>query len=214
MHANRKWRTRALLVAMLAAGAAQAAEMTIFKQPNFAGEALTLRGDAQDLSGRGFQDQASSVQIRSGRWQLCTQPNFQGDCTTLDRGEYGALDPRFNHRVESAREVSNYARNDANAWQGSRYGDRYADNRNGGGPVVELFDGRDFSGRRVPVDRDIDSLARRGFDQQASSMVIHEGTWEVCTQPGYEGTCRVFREGQYADLRRFDNRIGSMKRVG
>ena len=68
--------------------------------------------------------------------------------------------------------------------------------------------------RRVPIGRDTESLYRRGFDQQASSMVIHEGTWQVCTQPGYEGVCRVFQAGGYPDLRRFDNRVGSLKRVG
>lgn len=223
MDAKRKWRIRALLAAMLAAGAAQAAEMTIYKQPNFSGDALTIRGDATDLSGRNFQDQVSSIAIHSGRWQVCTQPNFQGDCTTLERGQYASLDSRLNHRIESIREISNVARNERddryadNRYGEPRYGDdRYGDNRYGAGPgaSVELFDGPDFRGRRVPVNRDIDSLARRGFDQQASSMVINEGTWQVCTQPGFEGTCRVFREGQYADLRRFDNRIGSLRRVG
>jgi len=197
-----------LVAAGLLAGAAQAAEMTLFKQPNFSGEALTLRDDANNLSGRNFHDQASSIVVRSGRWEVCTQPNFQGECTTLERGEYPALQQRLNHRIESAREVTSYADN-------KRSGASYADNHYGGrGVDVELFDDPGFRGRRVPVHRDMDSLFQRNFDQQASSMVIHEGTWQVCTQPGYEGVCRVFREGEYPDLRRFDNRIGSLKRVG
>jgi beta/gamma crystallin len=197
-----------ILAATLAAGAASAAEMTVFKQPNFSGNALTLRGDETSLSSRGFQDQISSVQVRSGRWEVCTQPNFQGECATLERGDYPALDQRLNHRIESAREVSNYADN-------RRYGEegRWREGR-GQGAVVELFDGPGFQGRRLPIRRDAEVLADRGFDQQASSMVIHEGTWQVCTRPGYEGVCRVFREGEYPDLHRFDNRVGSLKRVG
>ena len=199
----------AVIAATLAAGAAGAAEMSVFKQPNFAGQGLTLREDANNLAAAGFQDQVSSVVVRSGRWEVCTQPNFQGDCVVLDRGEYAALDQRLNHRIESAREVTHYA--DARRYGDDRVAGGYG---RGGGAAVELFDGPDFQGRRVPIRRDSDALQERGFDQQASSMVIHEGTWQVCTRPGYEGVCRVFREGEYPDLRRFDNRIGSLKRVG
>lgn len=210
------WLRGSLLTVALAAGVAQAAEMTVFKQPNFTGDALTLHGDNPNLAANGFQDQISSLTINSGRWEVCTQPNFQGDCTTLNRGEYPALEQRLNHRIESARELSQYAENKR---YGGSYGersydrDRYAGNGYGGAPV-ELFDGPDFQGRRVPIGRDQESLARRGFDQQASSMVIHDGTWQVCTQPGYEGFCRTFEPGEYPDLRRFDNRIGSLKRIG
>ena len=201
-----------LIAATLAAGAASAAEMTVFKQPNFSGTALTLRGDEGSLSSRGFQDQISSVQVRSGRWEVCTQPNFQGQCTTLERGDYPALQQSLNHRIESAREVSNYADNRrGEGWRGEG---GWRDGRHGEGAVVELFDGPGFQGRRLPIRRDAEVLAERGFDQQASSMVIHEGTWQVCTRPGYEGVCRVFREGEYPDLHRFDNRVGSLKRVG
>lgn len=228
MTIDRKWTRRALLAALCVAGAAQAAELTIFKQPNFTGDALTLRDDTGNLAARNFQDQASSIVVRSGRWELCTQPNFQGDCTTLGRGEYASLDPRLNHRVESVREVTNYAENkryeDRYVYRGgerwgdrhadNRYADRYADNRYGRGPAVELFDGPDFSGRAVRIHNDTPSLYKRGFDDQASSMVIREGAWQVCTADGYEGRCRVFQPGEYADLRGFDNRIGSLKRVG
>ncbi|HET9651559.1 MAG TPA: beta/gamma crystallin-related protein [Usitatibacter sp.] len=207
-HHRSAWLRGGLVAFALAAGAVQAAEMSVFKQPNFTGDALTLHGDNPNLAANGFQDQISSLVINSGRWEVCSQPNFQGDCAVLERGQYPALEQRLNHRIESVREVSRLA--------GRGYGDRdrYAYNDYRGGPAVELFDGPGFRGRRVPVGRDQDDLVRRNFDQQASSMVIHEGTWQICTQPGYEGVCRVFREGEYPDLRRFDNRIGSLKRVG
>src|SRR3954453_17529955 len=75
--------SRTLLALLALYGTAQAAELTLFKQPNFTGDALTLRNETQDLAGAGFQDQASSVVVRSGRWQVCTSPDFQGDCAVL-----------------------------------------------------------------------------------------------------------------------------------
>src|SRR3954471_4668830 len=77
-----------LAAAGLLAGAAQAADMTVFKQPNFAGESATIRDGATDLARPGFQDQISSIVVNSGRWEVCTQPNFQGDCMTLVPGRY------------------------------------------------------------------------------------------------------------------------------
>jgi hypothetical protein len=110
----------ALVAASLAAGAAGAAEIRVYKQPNFSGEGLVLRGDANDLTPAGFQDQVSSIEVRSGRWQLCTQPNFRGDCVVIGRGDYPSLEQVLNHRIESVRQLPR---------SGGRYGEdrsRYA----------------------------------------------------------------------------------------
>ena len=83
---NRTLISVALLAATCAAGAA---ELRVYKQPNFSGDELTLRRDANNLAVAGFQDQVSSIEVRSGRWQLCTQPNFQGDCVVIGRAVNG-----------------------------------------------------------------------------------------------------------------------------
>jgi hypothetical protein len=115
-----------MLIALVAlAGTAQAAELTLYKQPNFTGEQLTLRGETGDLSGRHFQDQVSSVDVRSGRWQVCTAPNFQGNCAVLERGQYASLEQSLNHRIESVRPLAGYAQDD----RGRRYADRNYDQR-------------------------------------------------------------------------------------
>ena len=94
-----------LITAMLLAGTVQAGEIVIHKQPNFTGGALTLRDDKASLASSGFQDQASSIEVKSGRWQVCSQPEYNGDCVTLDRGNYATLDQKINHRIESVREL-------------------------------------------------------------------------------------------------------------
>jgi hypothetical protein len=231
------FRPRLLPLAALCAatlmGAAQAAEVTIYKQPNFSGGALTLKDSANNLATSGFHDQASSIEVRSGRWEFCSQPDFRGDCVTLDAGKYATLDQKINHRVESVREVTRYADNDrAKAYnpndRDNRYGDdrtrygvdRYADNNRRGsrfndyGSGVEIYATSSMRGRGVRVKRDIDTFADTGLEGRISALVIHEGSWQVCTRPGYEGQCRVLEPGTYDDLGRFDNRIGSMRRVG
>ena len=209
----------AAVVAALA-GAAQAAELTIYKQPNFSGGSLTLNRDTSNLGNSGFQDQASSLIVRSGRWQLCSQPDFRGDCVTVGRGEYGTLDPVLNHRIESAREIVNSAQDE----RGGRYrDDRYASDDRGRhdgarehyGPRtnvgIELFSDPGFRGYSTEFRRDADELG--GYDRHASSLVVYEGRWQVCSAPGYEGRCRVYEPGRYPTLGR-TTQVGSLRRVG
>jgi hypothetical protein len=215
MHATR---IRSILglaaaIAALAAGTVQAAEMTVYKQPNYTGQQLTLRGDANSLAGAGFEDQISSIVVRSGRWQVCSQPDFKGDCVVLARGEYPQLAQDMNHRIESAREIGNVAENGfanrrfAEAEPGFARGYRR-------GGAVELFPGPDFRGRSVWVDHSVPEVNDRLLDRGISSIVVHGGRWQACTRPGFEGRCEVLEPGSYADLGRMDNRIGSLRRLG
>jgi beta/gamma crystallin len=199
---------QAILAIFAAAATAAAAEVVVYKQPNFKGDALTLRGDTTNLGDRGFLDQVSSLVVKSGQWQFCTQPDFKGDCVVLERGEYPALEQSLNHRIESAREVTRYA--DRSRDQGNRYGFQGRAPRQA---AVEVFTAPEFRGQAARIDRDMDSLYER-LDQGAASIVIREGNWELCSRPGYEGVCRVFEPGEYADLGRLYRRVASLRRVG
>lgn len=101
----------AAVTALLAGAAAQAGEITVYKQPNFGGEALTLKKERANLQGTGFYDVISSIKVHAGRWEFCSQPNYQGDCDVLGPGQYKKLNPKLKHRIESAREVTRMAEN-------------------------------------------------------------------------------------------------------
>src|SRR5258708_15948615 len=102
-------RTKLWVAGLAVAGVAQAAEITIYKQPNFSGGEQTFTRDSASLQGTGVYDQSKSIVVRSGRWQACSQPNFQGDCLVLDRGQYGSLPHKLNGRIEAVRAVSQVA---------------------------------------------------------------------------------------------------------
>ena len=192
---------KALIVAVVAlAGTAQAAEIIIYKQPNFAGEELTLRDTSGNVGAR-FTDQASSAVVRSGRWELCTQPNFRGDCMTLGPGQYSRLDPRLFHRVESARAIDTVA---------------YQDRGSGGyrQAPIELYAGTAFRGRPYRINRDAEELGRRGDGIGVGSVVVNEGTWQLCSDPGYRGNCQVLEPGEYGHFGRFNNQVASIRRIG
>ena len=237
---------RTFFVAGIAfAGAASAAEMQIFTQPNFAGNSKTFSQDATSLQGSGVFDQSKSVVVRSGRWQVCSQPNYQGDCQVLERGQYASLPQQLNGRIESVREVTQVAeaeRYSRWSWEGNGWRERanwqearrardeyYAQRNNGYGRdrdngnyghdngyaygnrgALVLF----AEGNSTRYSRDVDNFNRTPYRDGAERMVIREGVWEVCALPDYRGLCRTFEPGMYQNLGRFNNQIGSIRRVG
>src|SRR5205085_5442713 len=96
------------VVAAVFAGGAQAAEMTIFQGRNFHGPSYTLKGNA-NLADINFQNTVSSIVVRSGTWDVCTEPDLAGQCVTLYPGEYPVLNSRLNDRIESMRVVDRQA---------------------------------------------------------------------------------------------------------
>jgi len=178
-----------MIVAVLASAAltATAGEITLYENANFNGRNLTLRAYTSSIGEVGFNDRASSLVVLSGRWQVCTDVNFGGYCATVTPGEYRALDSRLNNRISSAREVG------TTPADVTYYG-------NYGRGSIELFNQHQFKGKTIRIDRDTSDLAGGGFNDRASSVVVHEGSWELCSDAAYGGTCRIYAPGRYDDL--------------
>jgi hypothetical protein len=76
----------------------------LFAGPGFHGERVGLGGDVRTLEQVGFNDRASSIVIREGRWEFCEHADFRGECVVLGPGEYASLD-QLNNRISSMRRV-------------------------------------------------------------------------------------------------------------
>lgn len=230
----------ALLAAAGFAGAAQSASITIYKQPNFTGGQVTLNATTPSLAPHGIMDQASSLVV-DGQWEVCSQPNFAGDCRVLAPGRYATLEQVLNHRLESVRPADGKrvtydanreplgrdvakrdddrrdarrdddrrdGRRDDDRRDGRRDGDRWAGRDRGS---IDIFPGADFRGRPMRVERDAETLAQ--LTDRGSSVIVHEGTWQLCSQNYFEGQCRTFEPGRYRSLGRLDNSVASAKQV-
>ncbi|HEX6362516.1 MAG TPA: beta/gamma crystallin-related protein, partial [Albitalea sp.] len=160
----------AVSLAGLSAGAAGAAEITLYEQRHFGGDGVTLHQRTPHV-GR-FNDRASSVLVRSGRWELCTDADFRGHCAEFGPGEYAVLDRAFNNRVSSAREVGHEGRR----------AERHA-----GRGAVTFFSQPGFGGRSFGVQGDAPDFSHRGYNDRAASMIVSDGVWEVCTDADYAG---------------------------
>nr|WP_315398264.1 beta/gamma crystallin family protein [uncultured Duganella sp.] len=207
-----------LAAPLVFATAARAGEITLYTHDNFGGPAITVRDAVPDLVPDGFNDRASSVRVRSGRWQLCEHANFGGHCIVLEPGEYRKLDG-FNDVLTSLREVG---ADDRGGYgdrgdRGDRGHDRRGDNgygggRRGGAPIV-LYSQSRFNGSEVELRDDIRKLDRLDFNDQAGSVIIREGNWQLCDDADFRGKCVVLSPGRYDNLRDMGDRISSVRRV-
>jgi hypothetical protein len=210
--------------------AAVAGELTLFADSDFRGARVTLQGDARDLRRMDFNDRVSSMIVRSGVWELCTDGDFRGRCVQFGPGEYRGL-PGLNDAVSSVREVTrggppgrmqDERRDDYREQRREEYREERREEREERheawrdehrGPAVELFSGPRFEGNAVPVSGDLRSLNEVGFNDRAVSVVIREGRWEFCEHADFRGQCMVFGPGRYPFLEGMNNRISSMRRV-
>ena len=145
------------------------------------GRSITVDAPIPDLRGSRLDDRASSVSVRGGTWQLCTEPHFTGACVTDTPGDYASLrGTGLNNSVSSARLLAAPA-------------ERIA----GTAPVV-LFEGTQFSGRTLAVDGGASSLEH--FNDRARSMIVYDGQWELCEHDRFRGQCTVYGPGRHANL--------------
>lgn len=212
------------LVASLLLGAtslfacvAHAGEIEVFEHADFGGRAVALREVTPSFSRFGFNDRSSSIVVRSGRWEVCSDDDFNGFCAVLERGEYPRLDPRLNDRISSAREVDRRdgrgPQYDRDERRDDRREDRRDERRNDAGADVVLFSENGLRGRSVQVGGTVATLVDAGFNDAAVSMVIRRGSWELCSDRDFRGECRVFGPGQYGNLGPLSRQLTSLRRV-
>jgi uncharacterized protein YcfJ len=83
-------KTALAAAAALLAGSAWA-QITFYENDGFRGRAFTTNKPVRNLGNAGFNDRASSVVVEGGRWEVCENSNFGGNCVVLQRGSYASL---------------------------------------------------------------------------------------------------------------------------
>lgn len=66
---------------------------------------------------------------------------------------------------------------------------------------IVLYDPANLRGRRVGVTEDTPDLASREFSGIASSIRVYYGTWQLCSEANYGGTCKCY--ASHTNMNRF-----------
>ena len=99
--------------AILAITAQAAAQVTFFEREDFQGRSFTTERQIGNFERFGFNDRASSVVVDRGRWEVCEDARFSGQCVVLRPGQYDSLAAiGLNNSVSSVRPISRNARDD------------------------------------------------------------------------------------------------------
>ena len=178
-------------------GGGRRAALELFADGGQRGASAGVNSDRDDLVDIRFNDRASSARVEYGYGQLCSDSNYRGSCRVFGPGSHDDLGS-LNGRVSSARLV-----------------DPREENRPQNDEGLVVLYGRAFlKGRGLQVNRDVSDLVHLNFNDQAESLAINEGTWEVCTDSQFNGTCERMGPGKYEVLdTALDKRISSLRRL-
>ncbi len=77
--------------------------VTVYTDANRRGASLGLNRAVSDLSRLRFNDNVSSIDIRSGRWEVCEHANFRGRCEVIDASTGRLNGLRLNDNISSIR---------------------------------------------------------------------------------------------------------------
>lgn len=181
-----QWARCAAAGAALAVSLPAAAELVLYEHDNYEGRSFLSTDRTPNLEPLGFNDLASSVDVRSGQWQLCEDAEYRGQCIVLNPGKYPSLRTLgMNDRVSSVRQLGATA--------------------SAGGPAaIELYEHDDFAGRVFRSNAANPNLQNEGFNDTTSSLVIRSGRWELCSDADYRGRCVTLEPGSYRRLRERD----------
>jgi len=81
------------------------ADLIVYKDPHGRGSALPINGSISYLRSAGFNDTISSIEVRAGRWEICSDPDFRGRCRIIDRSIGYTRDIGLNDNISSVRQV-------------------------------------------------------------------------------------------------------------
>lgn len=81
---------------------------------------------------------------------------------------------------------------------------------------ILFFERPDFAGRRFGATQSISNLADQGFNDRASSVVVRNGTWQLCADAYFRGRCVTLPPGEYRNLSQMglSNEVSSARELG
>jgi Beta/Gamma crystallin len=207
-------RAVATIVVSVFSAAAMAGEITLYSERDFGGAAMTVRGPAPTLDRIGFNDTASSIVVRDGVWEVCTDAQFRGRCAQLQPGEYSSFGVTQSERIASARQIapSTPARvidtASAPAVAAATPGPTDV-----GAPRIVLYENTGFAGRAVELSSTVLNLDSVRFGDRADSAIVQGGIWRLCDTVQSRGECVELGPGRYDSLGTLTNRINSVEVV-
>jgi hypothetical protein len=150
---------------------------TVFTDPNFRGQAVSLRGAVSNLVPSGLNDKISSIQIPDGEaWEVCADVEYGNQCQVFSGSVADLRGMGWNDRISSMRPVRSgaYRRNNG----GSVYND--GNIYNNGGEGLVFFGRTNYRG----ATRTVTGGATNVGWAARSIQLRDDRPWQVCDASG------------------------------
>lgn len=183
-------------------GWGEGSSIVLYEHDNFAGRSYGSNNSVSNLNDSGFNDRASSVIVRGGRWQICENAYFSGRCETLGPGEYPSLRVmNLNDRVSSVRELG-WTPDGNGGWSGGNNGGgNWGGGNWGSASRAILYSDGNLTGQAFVVSPSgISNLNGTGFNDRARSLRVESGYWIFCSDANFQGDCQTYGPGDYPYL--------------
>lgn len=193
----------------------------LYQHVDFQGRQQAVDRDIRDFESIRFNDDVSSIRVQSGVWEVCEHADFRGRCITLGRDNPNLVPDGLNDRISSVRLVSErggfgggFGRRDRDRegerdrdWDRDRFGGR---DRGG----ITLYQHADYRGTSRRVEGENRNLQSVGLNDEASSVRVETGIWELCEHADFGGRCiRVDRDVRNLQDMGFNDRLSSVRRL-
>jgi hypothetical protein len=176
----------------------------LYRDPNFNGPNMTVRGDVADLRPSGLNDQVSSIRIPPGEtWEVCQDVNYGNGCQTLTSSVADLAAIGWDDRISSVRRIDGF--------QNGGYQDRGV-YPNGQFPNSQYPNGQ-YPNGQYPNSQYPNSQYPAGqypngdfsgSSQQAQDEIV------LYDRPGYRGAAAVVTRDAYDEGARVNRRAGSV----
>jgi hypothetical protein len=179
------------------------------------GQSYGIRSDSSIWVDHGCRaDFELTIQSQSsgGEYVSCASNNFQYTVCPTDIQDI--TDVRLVHQDSQSACIqgNSYGYKDNAVWvdHGCR-GTFQVFGVSGAEVSVDLFDNGNFSGAQYHVTGTISNFDPLGYNDRASSMIVHGGTWLACQHADFAGYCQSYGPGSYSDLGFLNNQISSIR---
>jgi hypothetical protein len=178
--------------------------LSVWADVEYRGASHTFISDVRDISSTGLARAISSLQPGNGEsWQVCTEPNYAGRCRVFSDPVANLQEINWSDVIQSVRQM----RPDGTFGQSGGYGSG-SGSGNGTTAGLEIYSGRNFTGRRYVLQEATSDFRQFEFNDRAMSVRVPRGTtWEVCVNIEYD-ECRVI-SADVADL----NEVGLLRMI-
>jgi hypothetical protein len=76
---------------------------------------------------------------------------------------------------------------------------------------MTVFDYADFQGRGVVIEGDVSNLDQIGFNDRIYSLVVEQGSWQLCEHADFRGACVSLEPGRYPNMGELRGKLSSVR---